>query len=342
MLTKTNRVRVLACLGFACTWLLGCGSRSAGITIDEYANHDLGKAYQVISLGQGLWIAHARGLASVTMTGHIVTVPVDSNDTTIGGIAYTRSGLWVTVPSQYLGDSNDYIAKISGSGVLSSKRKVPMPKAYVKTIVSAADGTLWFIEYSLNSIGRLSPTGMFSSYLVKPIDKTRPPADSYVGIDSLVIGPDGAIWFTEFLTDKIGRLTNDGKLSEISLGQGAGPHGIAVASDGSVWFTEEKSNKIGVLSNRYNLREFKVPTRNARLNMIAPGLDHDLWFTESAANKIGRIRATGEVKEYAIPGHSPSVITAGPDGHIWFVEDESSFTGFGTWAAVCRVSSLKE
>jgi virginiamycin B lyase len=42
----------------------------------------------------------------------------------------------------------------------------------------------------------------------------------------IVVGPDGALWFTELNTDKIGRITTRGTLSEYPIN--GGPVGITV------------------------------------------------------------------------------------------------------------------
>jgi len=52
---------------------------------------------------------------------------------------------------------------------------------------------------------------------------------------------------------------------------------------------------------------------------IAAGPDGALWFTEENIKKIGRITTTGVITEYQAPA-GPSFITAGPDGALWFSE----------------------
>jgi streptogramin lyase len=52
---------------------------------------------------------------------------------------------------------------------------------------------------------------------------------------------------------------------------------------------------------------------------ITLGPDGNLWFTEDQANKIGKITTGGVVTEYAAAGQ-PNGITLGPDGNLWFTE----------------------
>ena len=61
-----------------------------------------------------------------------------------------------------------------------------------------------------------------------------------------VLGPDGAIWFAEFLTNKVGRIATDGTLLEFTIPTaGAFVSGIMTGPDGAIWFTEENQGKVG-------------------------------------------------------------------------------------------------
>src|SRR5919107_606923 len=80
-----------------------------------------------------------------------------------------------------------------------------------------------------------------------------------------VEGPDGALWFCESGTSKIGRLDpGTGTFAEFDLPTTpATPIGITVGSDGHLWFTEKSANKIGRISLDGDVTEFPVPTPGA-------------------------------------------------------------------------------
>ncbi len=86
---------------------------------------------------------------------------------------------------------------------------------------------------------------------------TIPTAGS--GPHYITTGPDGALWFTERLVDKIGRITTAGDITEYGTGitAGSNPVGIVAGPDGALWFTEYTSGKIGrittggVVTNEY-------------------------------------------------------------------------------------------
>jgi len=55
----------------------------------------------------------------------------------------------------------------------------------------------------------------------------------------ITVGPDGAIWFTESATNRIGRITLAGTVAEYQIpAPDIQPENITVGPDGNLWFTE--------------------------------------------------------------------------------------------------------
>jgi len=52
-----------------------------------------------------------------------------------------------------------------------------------------------------------------------------------------------------------------------------------------------------------------------------------LWFTAMTSGVIGRISVDGEITDVAAPGGMPSMITAGPDGALWFTLNQANAVG---------------
>src|SRR5262245_17010747 len=71
-------------------------------------------------------------------------------------------------------------------------------------------------------------------------------------------GPDGAVWFTEAGTGKIGRVTTAGQVTEFSLpaGTASDSEGIARGPDGNLWFTEFGTDRIGRITPTGAITEF--------------------------------------------------------------------------------------
>jgi streptogramin lyase len=140
--------------------------------------------------------------------------------------------------------------------------------------------------------------------------------------DGIAAGPDGNLWFTEFNSSKIGRITPQGVVTEFSLAANSGPKGIAAGPDGNLWFTENFSGKIGRITPAGLVTEFSQGIGGAPFR-IAAGADGNLWFTENTGGKIGRITVAGVVTEFSLgitANSQPSDIAAGPDGNLWFTE----------------------
>jgi virginiamycin B lyase len=143
------------------------------------------------------------------------------------------------------------------------------------------------------------------------------------GPANIVTGPDGALWFTEYYANQIGRVTTSGAISEYRVPTvSAAPNGIAAGPDGALWFTETNANQIGRIATSGAVTEYRIPTGGSSPEDIAAGSDGALWFTESAGNKVARITTSGAVTEYSVPtpASKPWSMVAGPDGALWFTE----------------------
>src|SRR4029079_16260640 len=91
-----------------------------------------------------------------------------------------------------------------------------------------------------NRIGRMQPSGAITEFLLPT------PGAGPLGIN---VGPDGALWFTEFNAGKIGRINRFGDVTEYSIPTpGSLPAGIVTGADGNLWFTEYNGNKIGKIT----------------------------------------------------------------------------------------------
>lgn len=63
--------------------------------------------------------------------------------------------------------------------------------------------------------------------------------------------------------------------------------------------------------------EYTIPTSNSGPTIITLGPDGNLWFVEESAHQIARITNNGVITEYPVSA-IPGDITSGPDGNIWF------------------------
>jgi uncharacterized repeat protein (TIGR01451 family) len=185
-------------------------------------------------------------------------------------------------------------------------------------ITAGPDGALWFTEYATaavsdavtgSAIGRITTSGVVTEYPLSNVSAAP---------QGIIAGPDGALWFTEQYTGKIGRITTSGaSIVEYPVTtSGDQMYGIAAGADNALWFIEYSSSRIGRISTAGVVTEYPVATAGIGQS-IAAGPDGALWFTNST--NIGRITTTGSITEYPVPSGAYSLdITAGPDGNMWF------------------------
>jgi streptogramin lyase len=162
----------------------------------------------------------------------------------------------------------------------------------------------------------------------------------------IAAGPDGALWFTEFVpgqnttpnsNGKIGRITTDGVITEFPLpSPSMSPGAITAGPDGAMWFSEVNNTgnsstiayRIGRITMSGEFTEFPIsgPPGMDGAGAITAGSDGALWFVQgfdfNAFNAvIGRITTDGVMSSVTIPNtQPPNGITTGPDGALWITE----------------------
>ena len=116
------------------------------------------------------------------------------------------------------------------------------------------------------------------------------------------VGLDGALWFTEQMANKLGRLDpTTGQFKEYSLveGKNSGPHGLVADRDGNIWYTANFGGYIGKLDPRTGkVTEYQMPDESVddphTAVFDARGI---LWFTAQGGNAVGRLDTrTGKIE----------------------------------------------
>ena len=132
-----------------------------------------------------------------------------------------------------------------------------------------ADGkTIWFTGKSTGTIGKLNPDGSINTYQL--------PTVGSVPI-YLSEGPDGNMWGTELVGNKIFRITPAGVVTEFAI-PSFNSRPIVITPDPLdrpfMWFSEEASHKVAKISTETGaITEFAVPKTQS--NMILAGMDFD-------------------------------------------------------------------
>src|SRR5215472_1671418 len=120
------------------------------------------------------------------------------------------------------------------------------------------------------------------------------------------VGADGALWFTEQMQNKIGRVDPSlGTFKEFPLKvDNSGPHGLAADREGNIWFTGNFAHYIGRLNPKTGaVTEYKMPDAKAEdPHSLVFDSDGILWFTVQVGNFVGRLNPyTGKVELQTAP-----------------------------------------
>jgi streptogramin lyase len=161
--------------------------------------------------------------------------------------------LWFTEDANKIG-------RISPTGAVT-EFALPVPNSFPMGIAAGSDGNLWFVESRCPGdcgndvrvtgklvIGRITPTGVITEYSTQSGNWYNGPET--IGI---VEGADHNMWFAEPKSNKIGRITHAGEITEFEVPSrlndpnvdplaSTEPLGITNGPDGNVWFVEAGPN----------------------------------------------------------------------------------------------------
>jgi virginiamycin B lyase len=153
------------------------------------------------------------------------------------------------------------------------------------------------------------------------IQEFGPAPTANAGIQDIVQGPDGNMWFTERTANKIGRIsgTNPGTIEEFDVAaMSTAPDIIVVGPDNALWYTQ--ANGVGRMppGNPAGVQFFSLGMSGPR--GIAVGPDGNLWVADATNNNVVRLSTAGAPVGTPIllpMGFNARGITRGPDGNMW-------------------------
>ncbi len=188
-------------------------------------------------------------------------------------------------------------------------------------IITGLDTNMWFTESGTpDGIAEITPSGTISTVWS---------GAQNVQYNQITKGPDGALWFTEFANDRIGRIDSTKHVTEFSAGitAGSGPYDIVTGPDGNLWFTEFYLGKIGRITPTGAVTEYPTSSAGTGPNGITVGSDGNLYFAEYNTNAIARVTTAGVITEFAMPtttlnggNPGPAFLVTGSDGNLWVTE----------------------
>jgi virginiamycin B lyase len=176
------------------------------------------------------------------------------------------------------------LGTISSTGTIT-QLATGATRTTITGIVGGPDGNLWVTEVSPywgDAVARVTTVGWgsFTNYRL-PTAIASP--------QSITVGADNNLWFTESSGNKIGRITIGGALTEFALPTSSQPQQIVSGPDGALWFTERGTGKIGRMTTTGELSEMVLATPGSQPFGLCKRQDGTLWFTEQGGNRVGEI-----------------------------------------------------
>jgi virginiamycin B lyase len=314
--------------------LVGSGAVAEDAPVDVQtfpAPHAAG-ALQMGLLGTEIWFAQPNGnsLARVNPDGTLTErlVPVGGSgplaisrfETADGRILFTEVG-------------TNRIGVLAPNGSVT-EYGIPTPDSNPRG-VAAGPALVWFTEYDGNRIGRLDlGSGSITEFPVPTF------ASGPLGI---ALGPGATsdeMWFVQNLSNKIGRVDQNGAFSEFFIPTtDSGPTAIVRGFDGSddvMYFTEARGNRIGKSTRTGVITERPIPTPNSGPSDLVfdsrpPG---GVWFTERTSGRIGWMSVASRFREFQLPGGSKPESLALSEGtgyfgpaSVWYVDGTKRVVG---------------
>lgn len=145
--------------------------------------------------------------------------------------------------------------------------------------------------------------------------------------NDLAIAADGAVWYTDRFTSRIGHLNPEtGEIRQYETPTpGSAPYGITIADDGSVWYAGSRAGALGRLDPATGeIAEHRVGDGGPH-GVVAVG--PRIWFTMRRSGGYGWLdRETHETRifDFQEPeGHAPQdrgpyALVAAPGHALWF------------------------
>ena len=185
-----------------------------------------------------LWIAEGglqhESIARMTIKGEITEFPLGSDANhqlqPYNIVAGPDGNLWFT--------EIGHIGRITPAGAIT---QFPMGSGHdnVFGLAGGADGNVWFIDETANTVGRITPSGAIRHY---PLPRRN------AGPVAITAGADGRLWFTESYVSRIASIGY--KVPEATFSSRVLTLGVGSAATGEVTVTNTGDADLAIVSSK--------------------------------------------------------------------------------------------
>ena len=197
-------------------------------------------------------------------------------------------------------------------------------------VIVHPDGRLYSVDGSQDQLHRLDPrSGERRAWAVPqenlplggifgeasgPVSQT---AVSRVGPHSLQVAPDGSLWLTLAIGNRLARFDPASERFELhEVAEGYYPHTLRFDRQGRIWYTMAASNHVGMFDPRSGTqRHVRLPARTLAQEVVLRLMPVMLWIDEQVDL---RSRTSGSSSGNGFTMPVPYGIDVAPDGGVWF------------------------
>lgn len=208
-------------------------------------------------------------------TGAIKEFPLKTPDSGPHGLAADKDGnIWFTANFKaYIGKLDPRTGRVTEYPMPDERARDPHSLAFDR------GGRIFFTTQNSNFVGRLDP----KSGKVTLKEVPTPHALPY----GIIVGPDGAAYFCEFGSNKIGRIhPGTLEITEYTLPEGARPRRLTNNPDRSIYYSDFARGFLGRLDPQSGrVEEWRSPGGpGSRPYGIASLSDGTVWYSESGVD----------------------------------------------------------
>ena len=199
--------------------------------------------------------------------------------TDISAIAAAADGsIWMTAPASGL------LVRMDPANARLQEFTTPTQDAHPDAIIAGKDGGVWFCESGTNRIARAEPaTGVVTEFAA-PEAEARP---------SQLAAVNGAIYFTDFASGRLGRLSLADEKFQLwpsPSGPTSQPAAIGADAAGKIWYTESNASRLVRFDPAtQKFSAFVLPYDYADARAMARDSRGRLWIAVPHANKLADI-----------------------------------------------------
>lgn len=255
----------------------------------------------VIGPDKNLWFTEANNerINRITMTGAVkfLNPSVVAFYLTVGADKkfYVTNG------------DDDQIGTITMTGV--TNRFTTPSGDHPTGLTLGPDNNVWFMEFA--HIAKITKAGVITEF---------PLPSAGIGGSTITTGPDGNLWFTEYSTQKIGKSTTSGVVTEYPITPGCSPGGIVKGPDGNLWF--RCGANVGRITTGGVITLVATPTAGSGDTAIEDmiiGPDGNPWFMDTNTGIHEINPTTLAITDFVPPntGFNNTTLVMGPDGNVW-------------------------